>query len=134
MKGNSRLNRRKFVSAVSMGTAAALLPGGNYLPGIKNQQGGKLAIRGGEPFRKKPFVPWPQSNSKIEGLLIETAKSGKWYRFESGAKTVSTFERKFAELIGTKYCLGTGSGTQALHTALYAVGVEAGDEVLVSPL
>jgi dTDP-4-amino-4,6-dideoxygalactose transaminase len=46
---------------------------------------------------------------------------------------VGIFEKRFAELIGTKYCLATGSCTQALHTALHAVGVGAGDEVLVPP-
>ncbi len=45
------------------------------------QPAGKLAILGGERLRKEPFTTWPQSNSKIEALLIETAKSGKWYRF-----------------------------------------------------
>ena len=134
MKEQKKINRRKFISAASVGAAAAVFPGGNYLSGMMFQPGSKLAVLGGERLRKEPFTTWPQSNNKIEELLIETAKSGKWYRFESGAKTVSEFEKRFAELIGTKHCLATGSGTQALHTALYAVGVEAGDEVLVSPL
>ena len=41
--------------------------------------------------------------------------------------------RKYAELMGAKRCLATASGTTALLTALNVVGVDAGDEVLVSP-
>lgn len=133
MKKNKAINRRKFIAAASAGAATAVLPGGNYLFGMNLQPKNKLAVLGGEPLRKQAFMSWPRSSARIEEALVATAKSGKWYRFESGAQNVSTFEKKFAEMIGTKYCLATGSGTQSLHTALYAVGVEAGDEVLVTP-
>ena len=33
--------------------------------------------------------------------------------------------------MGAKYCLGTQSGTQALHTSLHCLGIGGGDEVLV---
>jgi dTDP-4-amino-4,6-dideoxygalactose transaminase len=46
---------------------------------------------------------------------------------------VPTFEKKFAELIGAKYCVATGSGTQALHTCVEALGIGPGDEVITSP-
>jgi perosamine synthetase len=134
MNEKQKINRRKFISAASVGAAAAVFPKGSYLSGMIFQSNNKLAILGGEPLRKKPFATWPQSSAKIEELLVATAKSGKWYRFENGSKNVSTFEKKFSDLIGTRYCLATGSGTQALHTALYALGVEAQDEVLVTPL
>lgn len=130
---NKKINRRKFIAAASIGTAAAVFPGGHHLSGMNFRAKGKLAVMGGTRLRKKPFTSWPQSSSKIEESLVNTAKSGNWYRFESGSKNVSTFEKKFAKFVGTKYCLATGSGTQSLHTALYAVGVEAGDEVLVTP-
>lgn len=43
-------------------------------------------------------------------------------------------EEKFADRFGVKYAIGVNSGTSALHCALYAVGVRAGDEVIVPPL
>jgi dTDP-4-amino-4,6-dideoxygalactose transaminase len=134
MNRQRKIDRRKFISAASAGAAAAVIPGKEYLSDVVFQPEGKLAILGGEPLRKRPFIPWPQSSTALEEMLVETAKSGKWCRLDGGARNVSTFENKFAGLTGTKYCLATGSGTQSLHTALYAVGVEAGDEVLVSPL
>lgn len=44
---------------------------------------------------------------------------------------VTLFENELAEYIGTRYCLTFNSGTSALHTALLAHGVGAGDEVIV---
>ena len=36
-------------------------------------------------------------------------------------------------MTGAKLCVATGSGTQALHTAVEALGIGAGDEVITSP-
>jgi len=43
---------------------------------------------------------------------------------------ITELERKFAEKIGTKHCIAMNSGTSALHAALYAMGVDIGDEVI----
>ena len=44
------------------------------------------------------------------------------------------FEKAFADKVGAKYAITFNSGTSTLHAALEAVGVEAGDEVIVTPL
>lgn len=41
------------------------------------------------------------------------------------------FEREFAAFVGSKYAVAVNSCTSALHLALDAVGITAGDEVLV---
>ena len=43
----------------------------------------------------------------------------------------AAFEKAFAEYCGTKYCVGVGNGLDALVMALKALGVGAGDEVIV---
>ena len=43
---------------------------------------------------------------------------------------VEAFESEFARFCGTSYALGVNSGTSALHLALLAAGVKAGDEVI----
>jgi dTDP-4-amino-4,6-dideoxygalactose transaminase len=46
-------------------------------------------------------------------------------------KEVSLFEREFAEYCQVPYAVGVGSGTDALHLACRALGLGAGDEVIV---
>jgi perosamine synthetase len=45
---------------------------------------------------------------------------------------VNLFEKKFSKFVGCKYGISTTSGTTALHLACKVVGIETGDEVLVS--
>jgi aminotransferase EvaB len=47
-------------------------------------------------------------------------------------KKVKEFEEKFAKLIGTKFAIGVGSGTDALKLSLKAIGVGPGDEVITA--
>src|SRR5262249_4626816 len=47
---------------------------------------------------------------------------------------VDAFEREFAETVGTPHAVAVGSGTAALHLALFLAGVQPGDEVLASTL
>lgn len=48
-------------------------------------------------------------------------------------KEVLAFEEEFAAYCGAAYGVGVGSGTEALHLALLACGVEPGDEVITVP-
>ncbi len=46
---------------------------------------------------------------------------------------VAQFEKEFAAYCEAKYCVALNSGTSALHLALLAAGVQAGDEVITTP-
>jgi dTDP-4-amino-4,6-dideoxygalactose transaminase len=46
-------------------------------------------------------------------------------------KKAKKFEEDFAGLHDAKYCIALSSGTDALHTALHALGIKPGDEVIV---
>lgn len=48
-----------------------------------------------------------------------------------GGKYAKEFETSFAEYIGVNYCVAVANGTDALEIGLQAIGVGAGDEVLV---
>jgi len=57
--------------------------------------------------------------------------------FDSGwfvlGENVRAFEEEFARYCGVKYAVGVGSGLEALHLALLALGVGEGDEVITVP-
>lgn len=54
--------------------------------------------------------------------------------YESGwfilGKQVEKFETEFAKYCNATYAVGVGSGTEALHLALLACGIQNGDEVI----
>ena len=60
----------------------------------------------------------------------DVVRSGWWAK---GPRTIE-FEKKFAEYVGAKYCIGLNSCTAALHLALVAAGIGPGDEVITTPL
>ncbi|MDO8951502.1 MAG: DegT/DnrJ/EryC1/StrS family aminotransferase [Draconibacterium sp.] len=91
----------------------------------------KLAVNGGEKVRKASWPVWPVWDQAAEADVIAMLRSGKWWR--GNGDYVAEFEKKYAGLMGTKRCLATASGTTALLVALHVLGVDAGDEVLVSP-
>jgi perosamine synthetase len=127
------LTRRQFIAA-SAGSLAAVTSA--TIPAYANltKTAGKLAILGGEPVRKnKPWPRWPYWDENVIDSILNTTKSRIWCRIQSKSGTVPTLEKKFAELIGTKFCVATGSGTQALHTCVEALGIGPGDEIITSP-
>ena len=81
---------------------------------------------------KQPGFPsWPIHDETEATALKRVVESSKWSRGKGTA--VAGFEGQFAQLMGAKSCLATSSGTTALFTALHALGVEAGDEVILPP-
>ncbi len=128
------LTRRQFIAAASAGSLAAVASTGIPAYGDVVKKAGKLALLGGEPVRKnKSWPAWPYCDDKVVDSVVKTTKSGIWCRIQSSTGTVPTFEAEYARLMGTKFCVATGSGTQALHTCVEALGIGAGDEVITSP-
>ncbi len=124
------MTRRQFVSQTSTGTLAALQLGA--LPALASQGGaGKLAIKGGTPVRTRPWPAWPVWDRAAEERVLGILRSGNWFRGQG--ETVTEFEGRYAALLGAKRCTCTVNGTNALLTAMHALDVGVGDEVIVSP-
>ena len=91
----------------------------------------KLAIRGGEPVRKKRFDPWPVYTEAERGALEDVLTNRNWGGQPFPGKHGDAFGKKFAEFHTAKYGQCVNTGTVAIQAALTAVGIQPGDEVLV---
>ncbi len=81
----------------------------------------KLAIEGGEPVRNDPIpIARPSMTDEEVKAVTEVLQSGQ---LAQGPR-VEEFERAFAEVAGTEYCVATSSGTTALHLAYEALGAD----------
>jgi dTDP-4-amino-4,6-dideoxygalactose transaminase len=67
--------------------------------------------------------------SEIDAAVARVFESGQ---FTLGAET-EAFEEEFAAYCDVQYAIGVNSGTSALHLALLAAGIGAGDEVITVP-
>lgn len=78
-----------------------------------------------------PFVDLKKQYNKIkEEIWLEINDVLDNTAYICGKKT-KQFEESFAKLHNVKYCVALSSGTDALHTALIALGIKPGDEVIV---
>ena len=125
------VSRRHFLAATSTGAMTVLAASPWLKAAEPTRKAAKLALQGGTPVRTKPWPGWPVWDRSAEDDILAVLRSGNWYRGQG--TRVTEFEKRYAELMGAKKCLATASGTTALITALHVLGVDAGDEVIVSP-
>ena len=80
---------------------------------------------------KVPFLDLKAAHAELkaelDGAASRVIESG-WFIL---GDEVKAFERDFAEYCGTKHCIGVGNGLDGLHLTLRAMGIGAGDEVIV---
>lgn len=92
----------------------------------------KLALYGGEKAKKTPLVKGKRFGEEELKELKEALEQNTlfyWY-----GNKVKTLTEKFKHMYGVKFCTATSSGTSAIHTALGALGITSGDEVITTPL
>jgi 8-amino-3,8-dideoxy-alpha-D-manno-octulosonate transaminase len=148
------LNRRRFLAAaagaVALGTATAdtsagmpsgsgsLHPATMIAPPAGDD---RLALEGGSPVRAtklEPNFPGPLYYDEQErrelAEVLERRAPFRWYGIgpKGGAPCkCDEFEKEFAEHQHRRYAVAVTSGTMALFTAMAALGVGPGDEVIL---
>ena len=91
----------------------------------------KLAVDGGKPVIEEKLPGWPWFDEETIKAAMEPLKTGK-VNYWTG-KLGMEFEKKWAEYNGVKFAISTSTGTSALHTALAALNIGPGDEVITVP-
>jgi len=129
--GTRKLTRRQAITAASAGALGTFVNWSFPSLSIVRKDQTKLAISGGPKIHSGNWPEWPVWDQSAEEGIIEMLHSGRWWR--GGGEHIAEFEKKYAELMGTKRCLATASGSTALITSMKAFGIDAGDEVIVSP-
>jgi dTDP-4-amino-4,6-dideoxygalactose transaminase len=77
-----------------------------------------------------PFSPWPSFSEEEADAVRDVILSNK-VNYWTGTQG-REFEKEFAAWAGTEYAIGLANGTVALDLALKALGIGAGDEVIVT--
>ncbi|MBZ5625233.1 MAG: DegT/DnrJ/EryC1/StrS family aminotransferase [Acidobacteriia bacterium] len=119
------MDRRAFLATA----AAASLASAEAAP--------QLAVNGGAPVRSQPLgtANWGPLyyDDKEQTQLSDVLRSRKPFRFANSLEQskVAIFENEYAARMQTKYALAVTSGTAALHTAMAALEVGPGDEVII---
>jgi len=90
-----------------------------------------LAIYGGTPaVRSRYRERWRQIHlADVLPILAHARRDVS--TLAKGDGPIALFEKRFASLSGTTHALAMNSGTAALHSAYFAVGVKPGTEVIV---
>ncbi|MGJ0577139.1 DegT/DnrJ/EryC1/StrS family aminotransferase [Xenorhabdus bovienii] len=97
----------------------------------------QLAIHGGSSTRTMSWPGWPTSNPQTVDNLLSVLDSQRW-SISGPYRGTPSFEQRFAKTYShytnAHYCIPASSGTASLVMALEAIGVGAGDEVIVPGL
>jgi 8-amino-3,8-dideoxy-alpha-D-manno-octulosonate transaminase len=130
---NHRTNRRSFLETAGAFGAASLMAAAAR-PSLAADPA-KLAVDGGAPVRKTPLRTGPYGPQYYDDVekqgLIDVLESKSPFRWKGADSKVLQFERAYASLIGVKYAVGVTSGTTALYTAMAALEIGPGDEVIL---
>jgi dTDP-4-amino-4,6-dideoxygalactose transaminase len=89
----------------------------------------RLALLGGQKAVRtvsEDMFRWPIITEEDEAAVLEVLRRGGM----SGTDITRAFEKEFAEWHGMRYALGCSSGTASLLSAMFAVGLGVGDEII----
>ena len=91
----------------------------------------RLALLGGTPLIKETLPKWPQIDEDDVKAVLNTLQNEELSAYEVNSGPLYDFEAELRNRFKTKYALLVGSGTAALQSAIFALSISPGDEVIV---
>ncbi len=90
----------------------------------------KLAILGGpRAITEQPYedlFKWPILTEEDEAAALDVIRRNRF----SGTEITAKFQEEFAAWMGTKYAIAYCNGTMSLTSAMFAIGLGFGDEII----
>ena len=100
----------------------------------------RLAIHGGKKVRDKNFPAYKTIGKEEKEAVLRVLDSevlsqflGCWHKNFYGGPEVKALEKEWAAYFGVKHAIAVNSATSGLYTAVGALGLNPGEEVIVSP-
>jgi perosamine synthetase len=90
-----------------------------------------LAIHGGPPVRRQMLPYGRHAVTEADVAAVAEVLRSNWI---TTGPTIEEFEEAIAGFVGARYAVSFSSGTAALHAAVFAAGLQAGDEAITTPL
>ncbi len=90
-----------------------------------------------KPVRTKPMperIMFDEREKKAALRVIEKTMAGNQALDRYGGVEVEAYEKEFAEYFKTKFASAVSSGTAALHSAVAALRLEPGSEIITTPI
>ena len=88
----------------------------------------QLALHGGSPVRAELLPYGRHQIDEDDVAAVARVLRSDWL---TSGPAVGAFEAALARTVGAPDAVAVSSGTAALHAAMFAIGVGAGDEILV---
>lgn len=110
------------------------------MPTVPDPRRERLAIDGGAPVRSRPLptgfigVRLIGEEEQAEVRAVLEGRSLQRFSGMTPPSRVSAFERELCRRLGCRYAVAVTSGTAAIETALIALGIGPGDEVIMPAL
>jgi dTDP-4-amino-4,6-dideoxygalactose transaminase len=100
----------------------------------------KLAVKGGTPIRTELFPAYNTIGEEEKRAVAKVLESGNlsqylgaWTDDFFGGPMVREFEEEWKKQLGVQHAISVNSNTSGLFSAMGAIGIQPGDEVIVSP-
>ena len=91
----------------------------------------RLALLGGTPLITEPLPRWPSIDDQDIRAVLNTLKNEELSAYEVNSGPLFDFEAELRARFNVKYALLVSSGTAALQSAIFALSIGSGDEVIV---